>query len=201
MIEVSTLRIENAAPPKNPQDFSGKVHMQAVGGDRRDWSGWGKQSATRAGPRGRSLHLLASVRRSLHAWAKQSAARAGPRGRSLRLLASVRRSVLEYLSTLEYLSLEPRGVEFRAVFFPAGARTKPHTHDVDQLLHVIEGEGVVATEDERRTIRSGDVVSIPRGRWHWHGAKPATAMCHISLKPEPPGVTHWDVPIGDWERY
>jgi quercetin dioxygenase-like cupin family protein len=93
----------------------------------------------------------------------------------------------------------PGSVEALAVFFPAGCRTKPHVHPVDQTLHVVDGEGVVATADERRIIRAGDVVVVPAGVWHWHGATPDSAMCHVSYKL--PSQTDWSSPWGDWDTY
>lgn len=93
----------------------------------------------------------------------------------------------------------PEGVELLVVWFDAGSRTKPHVHPVDQALHVIEGEGVVATEHEKRMIRTGDWVVVPAGIWHWHGATPDSAMCHVSIKQ--PGETDWTSPWGDWDSY
>jgi quercetin dioxygenase-like cupin family protein len=89
--------------------------------------------------------------------------------------------------------------EVVGVWFEAGSRTKPHTHKDDQVLHVVEGEGVVATESEKRRIRPGEVVVIPAGVWHWHGATADTAMCHVSVKPK--GDTDWSSPFGDWDSY
>lgn len=89
--------------------------------------------------------------------------------------------------------------ELVGVWFDAGSRTKPHTHADDQILQFVEGEGVVATETERRRVNAGDVVVIPAGVWHWHGATPESAMCHISIKPK--GPTDWSAPFGDWESY
>jgi len=89
--------------------------------------------------------------------------------------------------------------ELLSVWFPAGSRTKPHTHEVDQVLHVVEGKGIVATEDRRRIIRPGDIVVVPAGVWHWHGATPDTAMSHLSIKA--PGATDWSAPDRDWESY
>ena len=86
-----------------------------------------------------------------------------------------------------------------AVFFDAGARTRPHIHATDQYLHVVQGEGIVATETERRLIRPGDVILIPAGQWHWHGATATSAMCHISARPG--GTTNWSAPVRDWETY
>jgi quercetin dioxygenase-like cupin family protein len=92
------------------------------------------------------------------------------------------------------------GVELVAVFFEAGARTLPHVHPVEQTLVVVEGEGIVADESGRRRMRAGDVVVVPAGVWHWHGATPESAVCHLSAKK--PSDTVWDgVPLLDWETY
>lgn len=92
------------------------------------------------------------------------------------------------------------GVEFVAVFFAAGARTLPHTHPVEQMLVVVEGEGVVADEAGRRRMRAGDVVVVPANVWHWHGATPDSAMCHLAAKQ--PSDTVWDgVERRDWDEY
>ena len=94
---------------------------------------------------------------------------------------------------------EAGGLDVVAVFFDAGARTRPHIHATDQVLQVVLGEGVVATENERRLIRTGDVVVIPAGQWHWHGATATSTMCHISARPG--GATNWSAPVRDWETY
>jgi quercetin dioxygenase-like cupin family protein len=67
------------------------------------------------------------------------------------------------------------------VFFSAGSRNKFHIHSCDQVLIITEGAGVVATDDEERAVRAGDVVLIPAGENHWHGAPGATPMAHITL--------------------
>lgn len=89
--------------------------------------------------------------------------------------------------------------ELIAVFFDAGARTVPHIHEADQVLYFVEGEGIVATERERRVLRGGEMAVIPGGAWHWHGATPTSPMCHISIKAVAP--TNWDVPKKDWDDY
>ena len=41
-------------------------------------------------------------------------------------------------------------------------------------------------------IRPGDVVTIPAGAKHWHGAAPATAMTHLAIQEELDGqVVQW----------
>src|ERR1700737_2410225 len=94
---------------------------------------------------------------------------------------------------------EPGGIDLVAVFFETGARTRPHIHATDQALHVVEGVGIVATEHERRLIRTGDIVIIPAGQWDWHGATSTAPMCHISARPV--GPTDWSAPLRDWETY
>jgi quercetin dioxygenase-like cupin family protein len=94
---------------------------------------------------------------------------------------------------------DERGIELIAVWFDPGSRTKPHVHAVDQVLQVVEGEGVVATEDWKRIIRPGDWVVVPAGVWHWHGATPDSAMCHISIKQ--PAETDWSSPWKNFDTY
>ena len=90
-------------------------------------------------------------------------------------------------------------VDLVAVFFNPGARTRPHVHRSEQVLYVIEGEGVVATEHDRRIIRPGDIVVVQAGEWHWHGATATSAMGHLSMRPA--GATEWQVPPRDWATY
>ena len=82
------------------------------------------------------------------------------------------------------------------VYFSAGARTRPHIHQQDQVLHIIEGQGIVATENEKRTVSPGDVIVIPSGTWHWHGATRISAMAHISIMKR--GQTNWTVVEKNW---
>jgi quercetin dioxygenase-like cupin family protein len=91
--------------------------------------------------------------------------------------------------------VNPADVELIAVFFKAGARTRPHTHAPEQTLHVLEGEGIVATQDDVRIVVPGDIVVVPAGRWHWHGATPDSSLMHLSIKAL--GSTDMDVALGD----
>ncbi len=87
-------------------------------------------------------------------------------------------------------------VEVLAVFFGAGGRTRPHIHPHDQVLQIVEGRGIVATETEKHYVTVGDVITIPAGVWHWHGATRDAAMCHIAT--QQPGTTNWDVEEKNW---
>lgn len=69
------------------------------------------------------------------------------------------------------------------VHFEPGGRTKWHTHTFEQGLIVVEGKGIVATEDAEHVIEPGDVVLIPEGEKHWHGGTETTGMSHFSINP------------------
>ena len=69
------------------------------------------------------------------------------------------------------------------VSFEPGARTAWHTHPLGQTLYVLSGVGRVQTKGGPvREIRPGDVVWIPPGEKHWHGASPNNAMTHIAMQ-------------------
>lgn len=79
--------------------------------------------------------------------------------------------------------LEHENSEFSVswVHFPDGVRNKFHTHTSDQVLVVTEGKGAIATENEEVGIETGDVIHIPAGEKHWHGAKDGSPMTHITV--------------------
>ena len=77
---------------------------------------------------------------------------------------------------------ESQSFNFSIVAFSAGSRNKFHKHTSDQILVITEGTGVVATDDEERIVNAGDVVLIPAGENHWHGAPHATPMAHITIQ-------------------
>ncbi len=69
------------------------------------------------------------------------------------------------------------------VSFEPGARTAWHTHPLGQTLYVVAGIGRVQTSGGPvREIRAGDVVWIPPGEKHWHGASPSNGMTHIAMQ-------------------
>jgi quercetin dioxygenase-like cupin family protein len=68
-----------------------------------------------------------------------------------------------------------------AVTFEDGARNRWHHHSTEQVLVITHGEGVVANERETLHVTPGDVVLIPAGERHWHGAEDGTSMTHLSI--------------------
>jgi quercetin dioxygenase-like cupin family protein len=77
----------------------------------------------------------------------------------------------------------PARLAANRVGFEPGARTAWHTHPLGQTLYVIFGVGrVQAKGGPIREIRAGDVVWIPPGERHWHGAAPTTGMVHVAMQ-------------------
>jgi quercetin dioxygenase-like cupin family protein len=67
------------------------------------------------------------------------------------------------------------------VTFGAGGKTKWHHHGCEQVLIITGGHGQVGTRDEVFDVRTGDIVVIPAGEVHFHGATDTTTMTHISV--------------------
>jgi len=88
------------------------------------------------------------------------------------------------------------------VTFEPGARTAWHTHPLGQTLIVTAGVGRVQIEGGPvEEIRPGDVIWIPPGRRHWHGASPTTAMTHLAIQEHLNGkVVDWMEKVTD-EQY
>jgi quercetin dioxygenase-like cupin family protein len=96
----------------------------------------------------------------------------------------------------------PARASSAGVTFEPGARTAWHTHPAGQRLVVTAGLGWVQQRGGRtQEIRPGDVVWIPPGVKHWHGATPTTAMSHIAIQEAVEGkVVDWMEHVAD-EQY
>jgi quercetin dioxygenase-like cupin family protein len=78
---------------------------------------------------------------------------------------------------------DPDRVGGGLVTFEPGARTAWHTHPLGQTLVVTTGLGWVQHDGGPiEEIRPGDVVWIPPGERHWHGASATVAMSHIAIQ-------------------
>lgn len=76
----------------------------------------------------------------------------------------------------------PARVGGATVTFEPGARTAWHTHTLGQTLIVTAGVGWIKYwGGPLQEIRLGDVVWIPPGLKHWHGATPTTGMTHVAI--------------------
>lgn len=70
-----------------------------------------------------------------------------------------------------------------SVTFDPGARTVWHAHPLGQTLIVTSGLGWVQRwGGPVEEIRPGDVVWIPPGVKHWHGATATTGMTHVAIQ-------------------
>jgi quercetin dioxygenase-like cupin family protein len=89
-----------------------------------------------------------------------------------------------------------------SVTFEPGARSAWHTHPLGQILIVTAGVGRVQQWGGlAQEIRPGDIVWIPPGVKHWHGAAPTTAMTHIAIQEHVDGkVVDWMEKVSD-EQY
>lgn len=85
--------------------------------------------------------------------------------------------------TIQPLINEKTGKDFNMtnVNFQAGSRNKFHTHTSDQVLIITAGTGIVATENSREIVTTGDLIHIPAWEKHWHGATADSYFSHISL--------------------
>jgi quercetin dioxygenase-like cupin family protein len=97
---------------------------------------------------------------------------------------------------------EPGRASGASVTFEPGARAAWHAHPLGQALIVTAGCGRVQRwGGPVETIRPGDVVLIPAGEKHWHGAAPATAMTHLAIQEQSEGSTaDWMEKVSD-EQY
>jgi len=97
---------------------------------------------------------------------------------------------------------EPSRTSGGSVTFQPGARSAWHTHPLGQILIVTDGVGWIQQwGGPVQVIRTGDVVRIPAGVKHWHGATPTTAMTHIAVQESLNGVVvNWLEPVTN-EQY
>jgi quercetin dioxygenase-like cupin family protein len=96
----------------------------------------------------------------------------------------------------------PARVVGASVTFEPGARTAWHTHPLGQTLIVTAGCGRARRwGGPIEEIRPGDVVWIPPGEKHWHGAAPTTAMTHFAVQEQLDGkAVDWMEKVSD-EQY
>jgi quercetin dioxygenase-like cupin family protein len=86
-----------------------------------------------------------------------------------------------------------------SVTFEPRARSNWHTHPVGQVLIVTAGLGwVQQAGGEVQEMRPGDVVVIPPGVRHWHGASSTNGVTHIALQEQVDGsAVTWLEPVTD----
>ncbi|WP_026889780.1 cupin domain-containing protein [Clostridium beijerinckii] len=107
-------------------------------------------------------------------------------------------------SYLNMLSLEQ--VIVGNVTFEPGCRNWWHIHHAKsgggQMLLVTAGRGFYQElGKEARELHPGDVVNIPAGVKHWHGAAPDSWFAHLAIEvPGEESKNEWCEPVTD-EQY
>ncbi|MCI8669007.1 MAG: cupin domain-containing protein [Lachnospiraceae bacterium] len=107
-------------------------------------------------------------------------------------------------SYLAPLSTEQVGI-FNVTFEP-GCRNNWHIHKADkgggQILVCVAGRGYYQEwGKEAQELHPGDVVNIPVGIKHWHGAAPDSWFSHLAVEvPGENGSNQWLEPVDD-EQY
>ncbi|AEW01117.1 cupin [Niastella koreensis] len=87
------------------------------------------------------------------------------------------------------------------VVFEPGARNHWHTHPAGQILICTEGTGYYQEKGKPiQKLYVGDVVRIPPGVEHWHGASPTSRFTHIAINVNTEkGVVNWLKAVTDEE--
>lgn len=84
----------------------------------------------------------------------------------------------------QYLARPPGSdqLDICLVNFEPGGRNKLHTHIYEQMLLVTAGRGIVADKNGEHIVEPGDLIVIPAGEPHWHGATPDSAFSHVCIE-------------------
>lgn len=112
----------------------------------------------------------------------------------------------QFFSGQSYLKvLSNRQITIFNVTFEPGCRNNWHIHHAKsgggQILLVTAGRGYYQEWGKpARELHSGDVVNIPAGVKHWHGAAQDSWFSHLALEvPAVGGRNEWCEPVADSE--
>jgi 4-carboxymuconolactone decarboxylase len=85
------------------------------------------------------------------------------------------------------------------VTFEPGCRNNWHKHTGGQILIAVSGKGYYQAKDEAaRLLLPGDIVEIPSGVVHWHGAAPDSWFSHLAIETNPlSNAAIWLEPVDD----
>ncbi|NDJ55897.1 cupin domain-containing protein [Enterobacteriaceae bacterium 4M9] len=107
----------------------------------------------------------------------------------------------QYFQGTSYLNmLSTEGVKVGNVVFEPGCRNHWHIHHKGgQILLVTGGHGWYQQWNQpARRLHAGDVVNIPAGAKHWHGAAADSWFAHIAIEvPAEGGSTEWLEPVSE----
>lgn len=110
----------------------------------------------------------------------------------------------KYFKGQSYLNmLSTEQVVIGNVAFEPGCRNNWHIHHAEsgggQILLVTAGRGYYQEWGKpAREMAAGDVVNIPAGVKHWHGAAKDSWFAHLAVEvPAEDGHTEWLEPVSD----
>lgn len=107
----------------------------------------------------------------------------------------------QFFTGQSYLSvLTQEGVFSANVTFEPGCRNNWHIHHKGgQILYCTAGSGWYQEDGKAaRSLQPGDVVNIPAGVSHWHGATKGSWFSHIAISvPTEGSTTEWLNPVTD----
>jgi quercetin dioxygenase-like cupin family protein len=82
------------------------------------------------------------------------------------------------------------GMRVAIAKFSNGGRTFWHRHHGEQVLYVLSGAGWIQRDgEERLPLEPGDLVYVPPGERHWHGAQESADLEHLAVTR---GETEWE---------
>lgn len=112
----------------------------------------------------------------------------------------------KYFKGQSYLApISKEQVFIANVTFEPGCRNNWHIHNADkgggQILICVGGEGYYQEYGKKAIkMQVGDVVNIPVGVKHWHGAGKDSWFSHLAIEvPAQNGYTQWCEPVSDEE--
>jgi quercetin dioxygenase-like cupin family protein len=116
------------------------------------------------------------------------------------------RAPADYFTGIAWIkNLVPAGDIFNTVIgnvvFEPGARNNWHTHAGGQILIATHGTGYYQEKGKPiQLLHTGDVVKIPPGVVHWHGASPDSTFTHIAVNTNTQkGIVDWLQRVTDEE--
>jgi quercetin dioxygenase-like cupin family protein len=83
--------------------------------------------------------------------------------------------------TRQALLPESKDLRMSIISFGKGVKNKFHSHAGDQVLIILSGKGIVATEREEKVVTAGEIVLFSAGERHWHGATQDSEFSHIAM--------------------
>lgn len=96
-------------------------------------------------------------------------------------------------------SVLPRvdGTVVNNVWFAPCSRTYWHSHERGQVLHVLNGSGLICSlGGPVHKLEVGDYVWVPPGELHWHGGSQISSVLHTAISL---GATAWQHEVSEEE--